>query len=127
GDTFHYQLQIANGSKKKREFTLKAKPFPCTQEAVQVTTDKKTLEPGESFQAEVSFTIPDDFSGGLYHGEIALTGAYEQCIRIHLGVRPRQACCCFIEQGEVPKRIKAPHWFHHFQCTEACFPEIGKV
>jgi len=122
GDTFHYQLQISNVSKKQHEFTLKAKAFPCTDKRVQVAPVQKTLAPGESFQAEVSFTIPDDFSGGLYHGEIILTGAYEQCIGIHLGVKPRQAGCCHIEPDDVGKRNKAHHWSHHFQRTRDSFP-----
>lgn len=129
GDSFKYQIQVTNTSKVDREFTLTSVPFPCTEEAVKVTPDKKTLGPDESVMAVVSFTIPDTFTtfgGSTYRTRITVAGKYEQYIEVCLTVRPQQACSCHIEQGEIPKRIKAKHWYHHFQCEEDCFPPAGK-
>ncbi|MDC0664125.1 COG1470 family protein [Marinobacter sp. SS21] len=120
GDSFQYRLQITNTSTHQREFTLTPLPFGCTEDTVTVAPDKKTLAQDESFQAVVGFTIPDQLAGGRYLARIKLTGAYEQIILVCLTVRPRQACCCHIEQGDIPKRIKAHHWYHHFQCIEDC-------
>lgn len=125
GDSFQYQIQVTNTSKAKREFTLVSVPFPCTEDAVKVTPDKKTLAPDESLKAVASFTIPDTFAGSNYFTKIKVTGAYEQYIQICLAVRPRQACSCHIEQGDIPKRVKAHHWFNHFQCEQDC-TELAK-
>lgn len=127
GDSFKYQIQVTNTSKVEREFTLTSVPFPCTDEAVTVTPDRKTLGPDESLKAVASFTIPDTFAGSTYRTRITVAGKYEQYILVCLTVRPQQACCCHIEQGEIPKRIKAKHWYHHFQCEEECFPPAGKA
>lgn len=127
GDSFNYRIQVTNTSKVEREFTLTSVPFPCTEEAVKVTPDKKTLGPDESLKAVASFTIPDTFAGSSYRTRITVTGKYEQYILVCLTVRPQQACCCHIEQGDIPRRIKARHWYHHFQCEEDCFPPAGKA
>ncbi|WP_166263954.1 hypothetical protein [Marinobacter caseinilyticus] len=121
GDSFQYQVQVTNTADVEREFTLTAMPFPCTKETVKVFPDKKTLAPGESLTAVISFTVPETFAGSTYSARITVAGAYDQFIQVWLVVRPKQACCCHIEQGEIPKRIKAHHWFNHFQCEEDCF------
>lgn len=126
GDSFRYRVQVTNIASTEREFTLTALPFACTEETVTVVPDKKTLAQDESFQAVVSLTIPDQLAGGRYLSRIKLVGAYEQIILVHLTVKPRHACCCHVEQGDIPKRIKAHHWYHHFQCLEDCFePAAG--
>jgi hypothetical protein len=131
GDTLQYHVQVINTGKIKREFNLTAQPFPCSEEVVKVTPNKKVLAPDESLKAVVSFTIPTSFGGGHYLARIKVAGAYEQYIVVSLHVKPHQQCCCVIEQGEIPKRIKAHHWYHHFQCEEPCFdavvPEQGET
>lgn len=127
GDSFKYRIQVTNTSKTKREFVLKAMPFPCTEAEVKVAPDKQTLAQDESFQAEASFTIPDDLVAGCYVGRIKVIGAYEQYIQVCLTVGSRHACCCHIEQGDIPKRVRAHHWYHHFQCEETCFEPAAKA
>lgn len=126
GDSFRYQIKITNSSKAKRDYTLKPEPFSCSEEVVAVSPANKTLAPGQSFTAIASFTIPEAMAGGRYQGVIRLNGAYEQLILVSLAARPRNACCCHIEQGEIPKKIRAHHWFHHFQCEQPCFPPSEK-
>lgn len=125
GDSFRYQIQVTNTAKVDQEFTLTPVPFPCTEEVVTVTPDNKNLGPDESLKAIASFTIPDtfaSFAGSRYRTRITVAGKYQQYIQVCLTVRPQQACSCHIEQGEIPKRIRARHWYHHFQCEEDCFP-----
>lgn len=126
GDSFHHKIQVTNTSKVKREFNLISVNFPCTEEKLSVTPNKKTLLPDESLQATASFKIPESFGGGTYRTKIKVAGAYEQYILVCLTVPAQEDCCCVIEQGEIPKRIKAHHWFHHFQCEELCFEPVGK-
>lgn len=126
GDSFQHRIQVTNTADTGREFSLRPEAFPCTGETVAVSPDSKTLEPGESLQAVASFTIPDSFGGSIYRTRIRVVGAYEQYILLCLRVRPHQACCCYIEQGRMPKRIRAHRWFHHFQCEEDCFEPAGK-
>lgn len=126
GDTVHYQIQVTNTGKIKRDFKLSALPFSCTSESLKVSPDKKSLQPAESLKATASFTIPTTFGGGIYQTRIIVAGAYEQYILVHLTVKPHQHCCCEIEQGEIPKRTKAHHWYHHFQCEEPCFEAISQ-
>jgi hypothetical protein len=118
-------VQVTNTGKIKREFKLTALPFPCSDESVKITPDKKSLAPDESLKVVVSFTIPESFGGGHYVSRIKVAGAYEQFIVVSLHVKPHQSCCCAIEQGEIPKRIKAHHWYHHFQCEEPCFEAVA--
>lgn len=127
GDSFKHAIQVTNTSSTEREFTLTSVPFPHTQEKVAVTPDKQTLGTDESLQAEASFTIPETFAGSKYRTVIKVQGAYEQSIQLCLTVRPRQACSCHVEQGDIPKRVKAHHWYHHFQCVDDCFESVKKV
>ncbi|WP_328184581.1 COG1470 family protein [Marinobacter sp. OP 3.4] len=125
GNSFRYELQITNRTRVEREFTLTPEPFPVTGETVTVSPDKKTLGPDESATVVVSFTNPEAMAGGCYQSRIKLVGAYEEHILVSLEVRARQCCQCHIEQGEMPKKVRAHHWYHHFQCTQDCFPPAG--
>ncbi len=124
GDTLRYHVQVTNTGKISREFNLTPLAFPCSDERLTISPDKQTLEPGESFNAVASFTIPQTFGGGHYVSRIKVAGAYEQFIAVSLSVKPHQHCCCVIEQGEIPTRIKAHHWYHHFQCEVPCFEAV---
>lgn len=126
GDTLHYQIQVTNTGKIKREFNLTPVHFPCTDEVVSIAPNKKALLPEQSFKATVSFTIPTSFGGGTYRTRINVAGAYEQFILVCLHVQPQQHCCCAIDQGEIPTHIKKHLWFHHFQCEEQCFEPVEK-
>lgn len=126
GDTLHHKIQITNTGKEKRNFELVPQVFSCTDKIVTLAPNKKLLAPGESFQAEISFTIPEGFAGSDYEAEILLKGAYEQCIKLYLEVKTHHEASCHIKQGEIPKVIKAHHWFNHFQCEKPCADALDK-
>lgn len=126
GDTLHYQIQLTNTGKIKREFNLTPVNFPCTEEIPIVEPSKKSLLPEQSLKAKISFTIPTSFGGGTYKTRIKVAGAYEQYILVCLNVQAQQDCCCAIEQGEIPTHIKSHQWFNHFQCEEPCFEAVNK-
>ncbi len=124
GDTLQHHLQVTNTGKEKRTFTLEADNFSCTDKSVSIAPASKDLKPGDSLQAVISFKIPDEFAGSIFTTHIKIKGKYEQCLILQLRVKPRQHCCTAVEQGEIPKRIKAHHWYHHFQCEEECFEAL---
>lgn len=126
GDTLHYQIQLTNTAKIKRDFSLIPVEFPCTDDVIKVTPDKKSLLPEQSLKATASFTIPESFGGGIYRTRIKVVGTYAQYILVCLDVHAHENCCCEIEQGEIPKRIKAHYWYHHFQCEEPCFDAVQR-
>lgn len=125
GDSLNYQVQITNRTDGELDFTLTPEAFAVTGETVSVTPDSKTLAPDESFTVVVGFTIPEAMAGGCYQARIRLVGAYQQDIPVSLAVRSRQCCQSHIEQGEMPKKVHAHHWFHHFQCQQDCYPAAG--
>ncbi len=126
-DSFKYPIQVTNRGDVEREFNLTTEPFPCTTDSVKVVPNKKTLAPDESLQAIASFSIPKNFGGSTYVTRIWIAGAYKQYIQVVLKVRPQHACCLVVEQGEIPKKIRAHQWYHHFQCEELCFAPADKA
>ncbi len=124
GDTLQHHLQVTNTGKDSRNFSLEATPFPCTDKKVAITPDSKNLAPGETLKAVISFTIPEELAGSTFSVAVKIKGKYEQYLKIVLCVKPRQHCCTSVEQGEIPKHIKAHHWYHHFQCEEPCFDAL---
>lgn len=124
GDKLHYQIEVTNTAKIKRIFTLTPLPFSCTDDEINLSINQQSLLPNKSLKTTASFIIPKSFGGGNYHTRIKVAGAYEQFILVYLTVRPHQDYCCSIEQGEIPKHIKAHRWYHHFQCEEPCFEAV---
>ncbi len=124
GDRLHHLLKIRNTGNDSRKFKLAAQTFSCSNAQLDIKPSEKTLKPGEHFEAKLSFVVPDELAGGSYSSEVKILGRYEQVLCVHLCVHPRQACCTEVKQGEIPKRIKADHWYKHFQCEENCFEEI---
>ncbi|WP_020405578.1 hypothetical protein [Hahella ganghwensis] len=126
GDTLQHHLEVTNTGKESRNFTLEPTPFPCTDKKVSTNPGSKTLAPGETLKAKLSFTIPEELAGSKFCVSVKIKGKYEQYLRIILCVTPRQHCCTVVEQGEIPNRVKAHYWYHHFQCVEPCFEELPR-
>lgn len=120
GDVLHHKIEVTNTGKEKRTLELVPQNFSCTDKIISIVPTKKLLAPGESFLAEVTFTIPEGFAGSDYEADILLKGAYEQCIKLFLEVKSHHDASCHVKQGEIPKVIKAHHWFNHFQCEKPC-------
>jgi hypothetical protein len=129
-------VRVRNASSRTRTFELSATELagPAgTIAAFTVTPAELTLAPGRAGLAQATFTVPETAEGS-YEGEILIHGAYEQCVCLQVTVRePRkctcgqqrcrcgqQCCVCEVVQGDPPVRIRAHHWYDHFQCSERC-------
>jgi hypothetical protein len=130
GEELNCTIRVRNASQSARTFTIEATQFagPGNPTDITVSPTKLDLKPGASGVVSVSYTVPEAQPQGDYYAEIVITGSYEQCVEILLHVLPKQLCPpgqphCFCEvvQGEPPVRIRAHHWYDHFQCTEPCF------
>lgn len=120
-------VRVTNASTLQRTFQLHATPFigpggsPGT---LGLSPSTLTLQPGQTGIVSATFTVPT-VPEGDYHAEIVVKGAYEQCVRVRLRVQCRKTCgdeqcTCEVVQGDPPVRIRAHHWYHHFQCVEPC-------
>jgi hypothetical protein len=89
-----------------------------------VWPDSLQLGAGQSGVARVKLQGSVDLSPGQsYHGTVRVLGYYEQNIETRTRVEPDPTGHVEVEQGEAPTRIRAHHWYDHFQCTDACqFP-----
>ena len=124
GDTFHYKFNLVNTSKEEKLFSLEALPFGGSSDAASFDVKEKLLAPGAQFNSLMSFTVPTEFTGGDYQAKIVIKGMYEQYALINLSVKPNQDCLTVVEQGAIPTRIKAHHWYNHFQEEVECFKPI---
>lgn len=130
GSTVHADIQVTNTGSQPRHFTFSASPFsgPGNPQAkIQLSTQSANLARHESVNVGAALTVGSDFQpGGQYVAEVRIVGAYEQCVRITLDVASTSAIVdcsprrCEVQAGDLPVRIRAHHWYDHFQCTEPC-------
>ncbi len=128
GETTELTVRLTNSSKSTRTFNLHATPFAGpggSPGTMTVGPTSLTLHGGEAGIVNAKFTVPN-VPDGDYHAEIVIEGAYEQCVRVRLRVNCKKTCgdehcMCEVVQGDPPVRIRAHHWYDHFQCTEPCF------
>lgn len=86
------------------------------------------LKPGESVLVAVGISLSQGFeTGRTYTGEITIRGVYEQCVRVSVDVQPQARPHCDVQQGEMPMRVRAHHWYDHYQCEEPCFEPVGRT
>jgi len=119
-------VRIVNDAQETRTFTMSATPFfSGTASATFAFSPGSLVIPaGSSGFTSASVTIPTDFTKGIYQAEILATGAYEQCVLVNLqvGCDEMRSATVEIVQVEAPFRIRAHHWYDHFQCCEPCGP-----
>lgn len=128
GETPGLTVRVTNSSKSTRTFQLHATPFAGpggSPGTMSVAPSSLTLQAGDAGIVSAKFTVPT-VPEGDYHAEIVVRGAYEQCVRVRLRVQCNKICgdehcTCDVVQGDPPVRIRAHHWYDHFQCTEPCF------
>lgn len=128
-DEIRGTIRVTNTGKDARAFTFPATSLVSDGHGSGVTPTvspaSATLEPGESVLLTVHFTVTEAFEvGRIYTGEVEIRGRYEQCVHLHLDVQPESRAHCDVEQGEIPVRVRAHHWYGHFQCEEPCFEPI---
>lgn len=131
GGQLHATIRLTNTGKEGRHFAFEAGPFQGSSGDTGVVPSLSpsvlTLHPNESGVVNVSVEVGEQFQpGGDYGTEVKIRGLYEQCVRLRLRVRPEQKPHCEVQQGEIPRRIRAHHWYDHFQCEELCFEPIRR-
>lgn len=130
GEKLHCTVRVENSSATTRTFHVQATPFSGpggAGPAVAVAPASFELAGGASRAVEATFAVPEEMAVGAHEAEIVVRGAYEQCVRVVLRVtgKPRcgpesPPCRCTVTQGDPPVRIRAHHWYDHFQCAEPC-------
>src|ERR1700731_388844 len=119
-------ITVTNAGSKARNFTFQGTQLSGPgnpQESIQVTPASSFLERNQSIDLKATLNVGNDFQlGGKYTGEIHIEGASTQsvCITLNVGC-PEQCGSCSVHQGDPPVRIRAHHWYDHFQCEEPCF------
>jgi hypothetical protein len=127
GETPSLTVRVTNSSKATRTFQLHATPFAGaggSPGTMSLAPSSVTLQGGHAGTIKAALTVPN-VPEGDYDAEITVHGAYEQCVRVKLRVRCKKTCgeehcTCDVVQGDPPVRIRAHHWYHHFQCIEPC-------
>lgn len=95
---------------------------------LEVWPDALQLGGGQSGVARIKLQGSADLSPGQsYLGAVRVLGYYEQSIETRTFVEPDPAGHLEVEQGEAPTRIRAHHWYDHFQCTDLCQLPPGGV
>lgn len=131
GEKLRCSVRVVNSSATSRTFHLSATDFAgpgnAANAAIALSPASLQLAGGMSGMVEATFAVPDEMAPGDYEAEIVVRGAYEQCLRVLLRVTGKPGCgpdmpqCrCEITQGDPPVRVRAHHWYDHFQCTEPC-------
>ena len=127
GRTLRCAIRMVNTSAATRLFTAEATSFTGLPSGeIAVSPASQQLAGGTSGGLEAVFEVPKDMAPGEYEAEIIVRGSHEQCIRVLLRVTEKDcgpdlpACRCTISQGDPPVRVRAHHWYHHFQCSEPC-------
>jgi hypothetical protein len=129
GDRRRHTIRVTNTADADIPFRLSATPFDGPDGPMDLLTlepDRLVLKPGESGSATASLQISENMASGRYRAEIRVAGRYEQCIEIRLTVREARRSVCEVSQGEIPVRIRAHRWYHHFQCAEPCFRPVHR-
>ena len=127
GERRQHAIRVTNTAKDDLAFVLKATPFSGLaggSDLIALQPAQLTLKPGESGLSIASITVPEDAPAGDYRAEILVQGKYEQCVRVNLTIGDSKHCVCEVAQGDIPVRIRAHHWYDHFQCVEPCFEPI---
>jgi hypothetical protein len=129
GGTVQAHIKVINTGSMTRNFTFIATPpsGPGNPKAtIQVSPSSASLAPNATVDVAAVLTVTNEFQPGRqYTAELQIYGAYEQCVCITLDVeQPTSKDCapehCEVRAGDLPVRIRAHHWYDHFQCTEPC-------
>lgn len=89
-------------------------PLSLSLGAGQSGVVRLTLENSVSFQPRQA-----------YHSTLLIHGYHEHPLALHCDVKADASDHGELEQGEIPTRVRAHHWYDHFQCTEPC--PLGSV
>lgn len=125
GEAVKAVIHFRNSSAQQtRVFQFQATPFTGAGNpnvAPNVSPASATLGPGQSAAIVVDLKPTGAFQNDqTYHAEVVIRGAYEQCVCLAYTPRRQTHPECHVQQGDPPVRIRAHHWYDHFQCVEPC-------
>ncbi len=124
GQTVSARIRVLNEAGTDRVFQLSATPFVSGAEQAEFDLAPSSLNipAGGSALAIGTLVVPGGFAKGRYQCEILVHGAYEQCVEVELDIGCEEILSgtCTVEQKEKRYRIRAHHWYDHFQCIEPC-------
>ena len=126
GEKLQATITVKNTSSTTQLFQFSSTQFQGPGNpggSVGLTPIHAQLAPNQATTITVTFGVANNFQPGqTYNAEVTISGAYDQCVHVTLRVCEEKQPHCDVEQGDIPKRIRAHHWYDHFQCEEACFP-----
>lgn len=131
GEHLRATIHVTNTGNQARSFAFLADPFhgPSGDTGVvpSLNPSTATLKPNESVVVNAGLDVGEQFQpDGTYSTEVKIQGLYEQCVRLQLDVQAERVPHCEVRQGEIPTRIRAHHWYDHFQCEEPCFEPVRR-
>jgi hypothetical protein len=129
GQTVIARIRVINEAPVTRTFDLSASDFICGTHTAKFTTPPSlTIAAGASALAICTLVVPTGFVKGEYQSEILVAGSYEQFVEVYLeiGCDEILSGTCVVEQKERRYRIRAHHWYDHFQCVEPCGPVLER-
>jgi hypothetical protein len=126
GSTVQANIQVTNTGSATRNFTFTATPFTGpgnVSSSIQLSPPSANLAPQQSVTVAASLVLTQDFQpGARYTSEVHIDGAYQPAVCVTLDVQPATCEQCNVQAGDPPVRIRAHHWYDHFQCEEPCLP-----
>jgi len=125
-------LAVHNTGRTPVKFHLAGTVFrsacSATDVVPQLTPASFDLAPGEHQSVKVTVAPNATFEPDSdYASTVTVTGRYAEKVHLRLRVHAADSPCCAIDHGEIPRRIRAHHWFDHFQCEQLCFEPVGQT
>ena len=118
------QLVLRNLGEGGHTFHIESTPWvgiDADAAALELSTDALHLSGGERGVVQLRLKNSQSFRPcQTYHCEIVVRGYQEQRVQLSCKVERDPSAHLEIEQGEAPQRVRAHHWYDHFQCTEPC-------
>lgn len=134
GETPGLSVRVTNSSSTGRTFSLHATPFigaGGSIGSIALAPPTLSLGAGETGFVNATYTVPNADEGD-YDAEVVIRGAFEQAVCITLDLRcaktrGQERGVCTVVQGDPPVRIRAHHWYDHFQCSEPCVEHRQRI
>lgn len=128
-DTLRGTIRVTNTGRDRRTFTFAATSLTSDGHDAgikpQVEPTSAVLDPQQSVTLQVAIPLSQGFeTGRTYRGEVLIRGVWEQCVKLSARVEAEPRPHCDVDQGEMPRRVRAHHWYDHFQCEEPCFEPV---
>jgi hypothetical protein len=117
-------LSLANESKERRVFQLSITPLVgVNAEAAELALSATRIELEPRGHAVLRVQLKDTLALGpsqRYHAALLVDGGKAPRIPITCTIKPDPAAYVEVSQGDLPMRLRAHHWYDHFQCSLPC-------